>query len=130
MAKPTIKVLIVDDDADMRESISLALKEQTFVDVEITESSDVISGIKQAKNLYPDVIVLDLHMRNKSGWDFMNILHKNARLANIRVVMLTAYATPENIFKAEKKGIGAYQFLGKPFNIAELQALVLNLPIN
>jgi DNA-binding response OmpR family regulator len=129
MAKPIIKILIIDDDANIRESIRLALEEQDYVTVEITESGGVASGIQQAKTTNPDVVILDLHMPNKNGWDFMNILHKDMRLAKTRVIMLTADDTPDNTFRAEKKGIGAYQFLAKPFNISELQALVLNLPI-
>ena len=129
MIKPTIKILIVDDDAAIRESIRLALEEQEYIDVEVTESASAAYGIQQAKRINPDVIILDLHMPNKSGWDFMNILHKDIRLAKTRVIMLTADDTLDNVFKAEKKGIGAYQFLGKPFNIADLQALVLGLTL-
>lgn len=129
MTKPTIKVLIVDDDAATRESIRLALEEQDYIAIEATECASVASGIQQARDINPDVVILDLHMPNKNGWDFMNILHKNIRLAKTRVIMLTADDTNYNSFQAEKKGIGAYQFLAKPFNISELQALVLNLPI-
>jgi two-component system phosphate regulon response regulator PhoB len=128
MAK-TIKILIIDDDANIRDSVRLALEEQDYVTVEVTESASVTSGIQQARDINPDVIILDLHMPNKDGWDFMNMLHKDRRLAKTRVIMLTADNTPFNTFKAEKKGIGAYQFLAKPFNITELQSLVLNLPI-
>lgn len=129
MTKPTIKILIVDDDAAIRESIRLALEEQEYIDVEVTESANATSGIQDAKRINPDVIILDLHMPNKSGWDFMNILHKDIHLAKTRVIMLTADDTLDNVFKAEKKGIGAYQFLGKPFNISELQELVLRLSL-
>ena len=129
MAKPTIKILIIDDDADIRASIRLALEEQEYVVVEVTESASVSTGIRLTNAINPDVVILDLHMPNKNGWDFMNMLHKNIRLAKTRVIMLTADNTPDNTFQAEKKGIGAYQFLTKPFNILELQALVLNLPI-
>jgi DNA-binding response OmpR family regulator len=129
MTKPKMKILIVDDDAAIRESVRLALEAQDYLDVEVTESEDVTSGIQQTKDINPDVVILDLHMPNKSGWDFMNILHKDRRLARTRVIMLTGDDTFDNVFKAEKKGIGAYQFIAKPFNISELQALVLNLPI-
>jgi DNA-binding response OmpR family regulator len=129
MIKPKMKILIVDDDAATRESIRLALEAQDYLDIEFTESANVASGIQQTKDINPDVVILDLHMPNKNGWDFMNILHKDRRLAKTRVIMLTGDDTFDNTFKAEKKGIGAYQFIGKPFNISELQALVLNLPI-
>ena len=128
MDKPAIKILIIDDDADIRASIRVALEEQEYVVVEVTESASVSTGIRLTNAINPDVVILDLHMPNKNGWDFMNMLHKNIRLAQTRVIMLTADNTPNNIFQAEKKGIGEYQFLAKPFNISELQALVLNSP--
>lgn len=127
MSEPKKKILIVDDDADIRKSVRLAIEEQGLMDVEVTESADAASGIEQLKKLKPDIIILDLHLPDKSGFDFMDILNKNKHLAKTKVIMLTADDTIENIFKARNKGIGAYYFLGKPFNITDLQALVLSL---
>jgi DNA-binding response OmpR family regulator len=81
------------------------------------------------KAIKPDIVILDLHMPDKTGFDFMNIVQKNKLLAKAKVIMLTADDTLGNLFKAEHKGIGAYHFLGKPFNISELQALVLDLSL-
>jgi two-component system phosphate regulon response regulator PhoB len=129
MTKPTKKILIVDDDASIRDSVRIALEEQDFLNVEITESADVASGIQQMRDINPDIVILDLHMPHKTGFDFMDIVHKNKRLASAKVIMLTADDTLGNVFKAEHKGIGAFHFLGKPFNISELQALVLDLSL-
>lgn len=125
----TKKILIVDDDADIREAVHLALEEQDFIDITITESSDVDSAIQQMKNMHPDIVILDLHMPNKTGFDFMDIMRKDKRLAATKVIMLTADDTLGNVFKAQDMGIGAYHFLGKPFNISDLQALVLDLSL-
>jgi len=127
MKKPTKKILIVDDDADIREAVRLTLEEQDYMNVEVTESTNVASGIQQMEATNPDIVILDLHMPNETGFDFMDIVKKNKRLAKTKVIMLTADNTLDNIFKAEHKGIGAYHFLGKPFNISELQALVISL---
>jgi DNA-binding response OmpR family regulator len=129
MTKPTKKILIVDDDADIRESVRLTLEEQDYLNVEVTESADVVSGIQQMKDINPDIVILDLHMPNKTGFDFMDIVNKTKRFDKTKVIMLTADDTLGNIFKAEHKGIGAYHFIGKPFNISELQALVLSLSL-
>lgn len=129
MAKLTKKILIVDDDAGIREVVRLAIKEQDYMNVEVTESSDVASAIEQMEHIHPDIVILDLHMPNKTGFDFMDIVNKNKRLAKTKVIMLTADDTLSNIFSAEQKGIGAYHFLGKPFNISDLQALVLSLSL-
>ena len=124
MTKAAMKVLIVDDDADIRESVRLALVEQDYFTIEVTESADVDSGIQQMKDTNPDIVILDLHMPNKNGWDFVDIMRKDKRLAKTRLIILTADETLDNIFKGEDKGIGVYQFLGKPFNVSELQSLV------
>lgn len=129
MTKPIIKILIVDDDAAIREAVRLTLEEQDYLNVTVTESIDVASGILQMKAIHPDIVILDLHMPDKTGFDFMDIVHMDKRLAKTKVIMLTADDNLANIFKAEDKGIGAFHFLGKPFNISELQALVLGLSL-
>ncbi len=129
MTKPTMKILIVDDDADIRQAVRLTIEEQDYLNVIVTESIDVASGIEQMKAINPDIVILDLHMPDKTGFDFMDIVHQDKRLAKTKVIMLTADDNLANIFKAEDKGIGAYHFLGKPFNISELQALVLSLSL-
>jgi len=129
MTKPKRKILIVDDDASIRDAVRLTVEEQDFLDIEVTESADVASGIQQMEAINPDIVILDLHMPDKTGFDFMDIVHKNKLLHKAKVIMLTADDTLGNLFKAEHKGIGAYHFLGKPFNISELQALVLDLSL-
>jgi len=91
----------------------------------------VASGIQQMEDVNPDIVILDLHLPDKTGFDFMDIVHKNKRFAKTKVIMLTADDTIGNVLKAEIEGIGAYNFLGKPFNISDLQALVfsISLPI-
>jgi CheY-like chemotaxis protein len=81
------------------------------------------------KVIRPDIIILDLHMPDKTGFDFMDIVRKDRLLAKSKVIMLTADNTVSNMLKADYKGIDALRFLGKPFNISELQALVLDLSL-
>ena len=124
--KPKKKVLIVDDNSDIRKSVSLALQEQDLLEIEVTESDNVTSGIEQLKKVRPDIVILDIHMPGKSGFDFIDYINKN-HLTKTKVIMLSADDTLTNIFKAGDKGINEFLFLGKPFNISELQALVLGL---
>jgi CheY-like chemotaxis protein len=127
MDKPTRKILIVDDDASNRESVRLAIQEQEFLDFEIAESSNVTAAIKQLKKMKPDLIILDLHMPDKTGFDFVDIMQKDKQFADTKVIMLSVDDTFKNIFKAENRGIDAYYFLGKPFNVSDLQAMVLGM---
>jgi DNA-binding response OmpR family regulator len=130
MSKPIKKVLIVDDDPDIRESVRLALQDLDFLEIEVTESSGVASGIKQLKKVKPDMVILDLHMGDKSGFDFMHIMHEIKDITYPKVIMLTADDNLENVFNAEDTGIEAHYFLGKPFNIEDLQSLVFDIGLS
>lgn len=123
------KLLIVDDNASIRDAIRLAIEEQDFVAFDITESPDVASAIIQMNAINPDIVILDLHMPDQSGFDFMDVVREDKRFTTTEVIMLTADDTLDNIFTAENKGIGAFHVLGKPFNISELQAIVLDLSL-
>lgn len=127
MNKPKKTVLIVDDDADTRASVRLAVEEQDYLDIDVTESSDVTSGLEQLEKLGPDIVILDLHMPGKNGFDFMDMLHKTKHSDKTKVIMLSVDDTLNNIFVGEGKGIDAHYFLAKPFNISDLQALVISL---
>ena len=127
MNKPKKTVLVIDDEPSIRESVRLALQEQDYMDIEVIESSNVASGINKLKKMKPDIVILDLHLPDKSGFDFMDILHKDKRFTETKVIMLTVDDTLKTIFKAEDKGIDSYHFLGKPFNIVDLQAMVMNI---
>lgn len=129
MTKPTMKILIVDDDASVRAAVRLTVEEQDFINVKVTESVDVASGLKVLNAWRPDIIILDLHMPGKTGFDFMDIALEAKLLAKTNVIMLTADDTLGNLFKADDKGIGARHFLGKPFEVSELQALVYSLAL-
>ncbi len=128
-AKPTKKILIVDDDADIRNAVRLAVEEQDYLIIQVTESADVTSGIQQMKQVKPDIVILDLHMPDKTGFDFMKMMKGYKHLADTKVIMLTADDTIANILKAEHGGINAFHFLAKPFDISDLQALVLSLSL-
>ena len=127
--KPIRKILIVDDDATIRDAIRLALEEQDYLTFQFTECASVTAGIQKMKQAKPDIVILDLHMPDKTGFDFMKIMKNNNQLAQTKVIMLTADDTIGNILQAEHTGINAFHFLAKPFNISDLQALVLSLSL-
>lgn len=120
------KILIVDDNSDIRKSVSLALQEQDFLEIEVTECANATSGIEQLDKVNPDIVILDIHMPGKSGFDFIDYINNN-HLTKIKVIMLSADDSLMNILKAGAKGVDEFLFLGKPFNISDLQALVLGL---
>ncbi len=130
MGKPKIKTLIVDDDANIRESVRLAIQDMDYIDITIAEASDVDSGIKLVVEFNPDIVILDLHMGAKSGFDFMDIMYKSKIPIQPKVIMLTADDNLNNVYNAGDKGIVAEYFLGKPFNVDDLQSLVFSIGLS
>jgi two-component system response regulator AtoC len=117
-------LLIIDDDADIVAAIRMALEDQEYVTLTVSHSNSVLDGLEQAEVLRPDIIILDLHMPDKSGFDFMDAIRHNKLQEKLKVIMLTADNSVQNVLTADDKNIKPYRFLGKPFNITDLQAAV------
>lgn len=127
--KLTKKILIVDDDSNIRYAVRLIIEEQEYIEAEVTGCANVSAAIESIKQSIPDIIILDLHMPDKTGFEFMDYLRKDTLYNAVQVIMLTVDDTLDTVLAAEAKGIDPFHFLGKPFNISELQALVLKLSL-
>lgn len=110
-------VLVVDDEAAVRDSLSLLLK-STF-DVCVAEDGEVaLSVFEQVK---PDLVLLDLLMPKLDGLGVLRRLREQG--LNVPVIMLTATTTVRTAVQAMK--FGAKDFLNKPFDVAELTSLII-----
>lgn len=89
---PAIRVLIVDDDDDVRESFTLLLADEGF---EIAEASNGAQAMRAIEAAPPDVILLDLMMPVMNGWKLWEWLRASPATAHIPVVVLTASGTSE-----------------------------------
>jgi CheY-like chemotaxis protein len=121
------RVLIIDDDADIRSAVRMTLESEYGVGYVFTEADSVASGLIAIKSSQPDVIILDLHMPGENGFDFMNKFKKDTSLPAAKIIILTADDSIKNLLKAEGKGVNAYHFMGKPFISDDLRAMVLSL---
>jgi len=111
------KILIVDDDKELRANLSEILKEAGYQTFEAVSGKE---AIEKAASEDFDIALLDLMMPGMSGIEALNEIKKiNPK---IRVIMITAFATVENAVDAIKKG--ASDYIAKPFKIAELLATV------
>ena len=107
------KILIVDDDDELRGNIKEILQDSGF------NTDDVSSGYEALRllkfNKY-NVILLDLMMPRMNGMETLSKIRENNKLT--KVIMLTAFATVVNAVEAIKKG--ASDYITKPFKIDEL----------
>lgn len=101
----TIRVLVVDDHTLFRGGIKLLLQRQTGFEV-IGEAGGGLEGIKAARRLNPDVILLDLHMPEMSGLETIPLLREEVPQA--RIIMLTVSEDAEDLLQALQAGACGY----------------------
>jgi DNA-binding NtrC family response regulator len=115
--KTVVKVLVADDDKNLRNVLMSELFDEGF-DVDETDNGMKTVDLLE-KNEY-DVLLLDLNMPGLSGMDVLDKI-KDLEIST-EVVILTAYATVSTAVEAMK--LGAYDYLTKPFQIEELIAVI------
>ncbi len=114
-------LLIVDDNADMRQFIRLTLQD-TY---NIIEAYDGEDGIEKALKYIPDLIISDVMMPRKDGFEVGAKLRENVSTSHIPIIMLTACSLDEQKAKGFESGADAY--IPKPFNETLLKVRVRKL---
>ena len=100
-----IRILIVDDHTLFRSGIKLVLQRHEGFKV-VGEAGDGLEGIKRAKQLKPDVVLLDLHMPGTSGLEALRVLVED--LPETQVVMLTVSEDSEDMLETLRAGARGY----------------------
>ena len=100
-----IRILIVDDHTLLRGGIKLALQRHEGVEV-VGEAGDGLEGIKRAKQLKPDVVLLDLHMPGIGGLEALRVLVED--VPETQVVMLTVSEDAEDLLETLRAGARGY----------------------
>jgi CheY-like chemotaxis protein len=106
------RVLMIDDDADIREVAALSV--ETMGGWEMLQAATGEEGIAKAELENPDAILLDLMMPDVDGRATLKRLKGNEKTAGIPVVLLTAKA--QGMSLEELKELGLADFLAKPFD--------------
>lgn len=100
-----IRVLIVDDHTLFRSGIKLLLERQTGFEV-VGEASDGLEGVKRAKQLKPDVVLLDLHMPVTGGLVTIPLLREE--VPKTEIIMLTVSEDADDLLEALRMGARGY----------------------
>lgn len=113
------KILIVDDDPDLRQALRLRLRANHY---ETISAGDGYSAIAQAYKERPNLIILDLGLPAGNGYVVLDRLHKDDKLSTIPVIVLTA----RDAQSSERMVLhsGAAAFFQKPADNAELLAVI------
>lgn len=109
------KVLVIDDEEILRESILNILKTRGFNTI---EAGDGRSGVYLAKQFVPDLILCDIRMPEFDGYEVLKALRQEPTTATIPLIFLTADAIAKVMYQGQQ--LGANGYLTKPFSTAEL----------
>jgi two-component system response regulator VicR/two-component system response regulator RegX3 len=109
-------VLLVDDEAPLRESLTYTLHKAGF---RVTTASDGLSAIKQFHKQVPDIVLLDLMLPEVDG---MEVCWRLRAFSDVPIVMLTA--KDHDIDQMRGREAGADDYVTKPFEIDDLIARI------
>jgi len=116
------KILVIDDDEDMLEAVSAALRKM-ITNAEVYTATSGKEGVEIAKSESPDVILLDIIMPEMDGFQVCKLLKVHEDTRHIPVITITAV---KNDARSRVKGLesGADVFLSKPIDKSELAAQI------
>lgn len=116
-------ILCVDDDPRVHEIVAASLRS---LSVQVVGATDPLEAVATARDLQPDLIVLDLLMPERNGWETLDALRAQPGLADTPVLILTAKGSAYDRLVGENVArVSAY--LSKPFRMAEFRECVSRL---
>ena len=97
------KILIVEDDADIREALASILTKRGYV---VFRASSARLGLEAMRRDKPDVVLLDLAMAPMSGWDVIEAIHADPSISHLPILIITATQGPTPVgFETFRKPI-------------------------
>ena len=117
-----MKVVIVDDSAEIRERLTAMLGENPGVEI-AGQAATVAEAIGAVHLLKPDVVILDLRLPDGNGLEVLRLIQREQ--IRTRVIVLTNYAYPQ--YEKRARAAGAYAFLNKAKEFGRVADLVWSL---
>ena len=115
------KVLIIEDDGDLQQILSLTLNKDGY---DLHYAFNGKEGHDKIVALQPDVVLLDLMLPILNGADILKLVATNTALRDIPIIVMTAHGDKADMLETSLKAQGARAYLRKPFELAELRSLV------
>jgi two-component system response regulator AtoC len=111
------KILVIDDDRSICETLELYLAEEGY---EVVTAATGTEGLNKFVEHSPDVVILDIRLPDVDGFTILEDLRKDDE--NVKVIMITAYHDMESTINAMKSG--AFDYIHKPVNVDELDMAI------
>ncbi len=109
-SKTATKILVMEDDVFFQKFYSTKLTEKGFL---VSVGLDGVDGLQKARQLKPDIILLDIIMPNKDGFEVLKELKQDPNLKDIPVIVFSSLGQEQDVDKA--KGLGALDYVNKSF---------------
>jgi two-component system response regulator PilR (NtrC family) len=113
------QILVVDDELSMREFLQILLEKEGYAAKTAANTTDALAILQQKP---VDLVISDIKMPGGSGLSFLEQMRSLGRQTPL--ILITAYASPEDAVRAMKGG--AFDYITKPFNVAEIKAIIKN----
>ena len=118
ISKRNKTVMIVDDDVDQREYLTVILQSNGLQVISFENAHKALSAIRDKTSI--DIVITDLQMPHMNGLQFVEALRKI--LPGIPVIVLTGHASVETYFKSF--GLGVLEYINKPIDESEVIRIV------
>ncbi len=112
-------ILVIDDEPNISRSLQFLMSQAGY---DVSTVSDGEEALNAIKNAPPDLILLDVNVPKRNGFELCERIRANELWAHIRIVMLTA--KDGDIEKEQGLALGADDFITKPFSTQEVVAKV------
>jgi len=116
------RILIVDDEPNIVISLEYLMKKEGF---QVAVATDGESALQQAADFAPDLILLDIMMPKKSGFEVCQALRADPAQAAVKIIILTAKGRETEVAKGLALGADAY--ITKPFSTKDLVLQIKSL---
>jgi len=113
------RILVIEDETDIREMLALRLKKETF---EVVEASEGMTGLKKALEEQPDLVLLDLMLPFTNGLDILRKLRASRKSAQVPIIIVSAKGEESDVVVGLE--LGADDYVAKPFNMSVLLARI------
>jgi len=113
-------VLVVEDDPVIIDLISLTMEFEGWT---VHQAADAFEGLEQARQHHPDVVLSDVMMPGRDGWEVCRLMRQHPALGKrVRIIMVTALDEWDD--KRQALQTGADDYVAKPFDLPKLAATV------
>lgn len=109
------KILIIDDEETIRKFLRIHLVKNGY---EVKEAADGEEAIEQLEREYFDLLICDIMMPKKDGWEVLRDVRSHPKTRDIPVIFLTAKDQDSDMFKGYE--LGASYYITKPFTKSQL----------